>query len=1113
MKLKFLLPIVLLLFLVPISADTAESNVSVQQAVTEAIEEMGQVEVIVVLKEPGTVESTDSIEEKAADYADAQNEVIDDLGNNADVENQYSVINGFSAEINGAGLEELQQNPEVLSIEIDREVNIMLQESIPLINADDVHGTQLSGQNITGISQTICIIDTGIHYDHTDLGGLGFPNSRVLDGYDFVNDDSDPDDDNGHGTHVAGIAAASGGITGVAPGANIIMIKALDASGSGSFSDLIAGINWCVSNKTAYNISVISLSVGTQAYHNGTFCDGDYPSTTAAINNAIANNITVVIATGNENTYTGISAPSCITNATRVTASDKSDNYASYANRGAGFEDIIVAPGGISANGINSTQDGGGYVKMYGTSMAAPHVSGLVALIQQYNKLKSGNELTVAEVFDIINGTGDLLSDTETSMTWSRIDALAAINSFNNITNDTTAPTIVLESPVNGSSINKGTVIDLTITDNVAVSSASYNFNGTNITLANPYDINTSSWSKGTKTVYVYATDTSNNQNSTIYVFTVNNALPVASNVAISPSSPITTNDLNCTWSYSDSDGDAQSGTVVKWFVNNVENSTFENATRISNGNTTRGQQWKCQTTPSDGTAYGTAVNSSAVTIQNSAPSVTTNYPNSSERVSGTITINTTATDLDGQTDIQVVWFYYSNNGGLTYTLIGNDTTPSGSVYGINWNTASVSDGFGYRVKATANDGSANSSRASAGNFTVNNVNEAPTITLTAPNGGEDWEDTETITWSASDPDNDTLTIALYYRLNSSSAWASIDSSEPNDGSFNWDTTSVSNGGNYTVNVTVTDGSLFASDISDDEFSIYNSGGGGGGGGGGDNGNANTSTVSYDVSQVYNSLEINVEQRIQVNSGSLPLTEIIFTPNKNINGTVKIKARGLVSAPATNTVVSGEVYKYFEIITENIKDIEMKNGKLDFKIPKSWLSENSIDKNTIALYRYSLAWSRMPTTQKSEDSSYYYFESLVPGFSNFAITGTKIVQAAPLPEETQTVQTMAPETEAKAEGWLSGFASKFSFVESDNFSFAVIIISVLLIIIISVKAKTAGPKKPKPQQYKQKPQYVRQQNYSYQDRYLRTKQKIPKAEVPQPKTNSRGPPPDFGFSF
>jgi len=1109
MKLKFLLPIVLLLFLVPISADTAESNVSVQPAVTEAIEEMGQVEVIVLLKEPETVEPEDSIEEKAADYADAQNEIIDNLGSDVDVENQFSVINGFSAEINEASLEELQQNPEVLSIEIDREVKIMLQESVPLINADDAHSLQLSGQNITGTGQTICIIDTGIDYDHADLGGPGFPNSRILDGYDFVSDDSDPIDDNGHGTHVAGIAAASGGIIGLAPGANIIAIKALDSGGSGSFSDLIAGIDWCVNNRTVYNISVISLSVGTQAYHNDTFCDGDYPSTTTAINNAIANNITVVIATGNEGNYTGISAPACITNATRVTATDKSDNYASYANRGTGFNNILVAPGGISTNKINSTQNGGGYVGMYGTSMSTPHVSGLIALIQQYNELNSGDELTPAEIFDILNSTGEPLTDTQTSTTWNRIDALAAINS---LASDITAPVIILESPLNSSSIDKGTIIDLTITDDVSVSLVLYNFNGTNITLASPYDINTSGWTKGAKTVYVYATDTSNNQNSTVYVFTINNALPVASNVAISPSSPITTNDLNCTWSYSDADSDSQSGTVVKWLINNVENSTFENLTTIDDAYTTKSQQWKCQITPSDGTAYGAAVNSSAVTIQNSAPSVTTNYPNGGERVSGAITVNTTAADLDGQTDIQVVWFYYSNNGGSTYTLIGNDTTASGSVYGISWNTAGVSDGTGYRVKATANDGSANSSRASANNFSINNVNEAPTITLTAPNGGETWRNTKSITWTASDPDNDTLTIAIYYRINSSSAWASIDSSELNDGSFNWDTTSVSNGDNYTVNVTVTDGSLLASDASDDEFTIDNSASSGGSGSSGSD-STSGDTTTYDISQVYDSLEINVEQRIQVNSGSLPLTEIIFTPNKNINGTVKIKARGLVSAPATNTVVSGEVYKYFEIITENIKDIEMKNGKLDFKIPKSWISQNSIDKNTIALYRYSLAWSRMPTTQKSEDSSYYYFESLVPGFSNFAITGTKIVQAAPLPEETQTVQTMTPETEAKAEGWLSGFAAKFSFVESDNFSFAVIIISVLLIIIISVKAKTAGPKKPKPQQYQQKPQYVRQQNYSYQDRYLRTKQQIPKAEVPQPKTNSRGPPPDFGFSF
>jgi len=117
---------------------------------------------------------------------------------------------------------------------------------------------------------------------------------------------------------------------------------------------------------------------------------------------------------------------------------------------------------------------------------------------------------------------------------------------------------------------------------------------------------------------------------------------------------------------------------------------------------------------------------------------------------------------------------------------------------------------------------------------------------------------------------------------------------------------------------------------------------------------------------------------------------------------------------------------------------------------------------------------------KSEDNSYYYFESLVPGFSNFAITGTAIVTPVVTNETQQMIQAASTPTTANTSGGSpSGFASNFGFIQSDNFAFAVIIVSVLAMIIIFARAKTKSePRKP------QSPQ----QSYSYQGRYLKTKQ-------------------------
>ncbi|MCK4335413.1 MAG: S8 family serine peptidase, partial [Candidatus Aenigmarchaeota archaeon] len=103
--------------------------------------------------------------------------------------------------------------------------------------------------DLTGKGQTVCVIDTGIDYNHK------FISEEYIGGYDFVNDDSDPMDDHGHGTYVSGI------ISNIAPGAKIIAAKALDEDGKGYESDIIAAIDYCIENRDAYGISVISLAI------------------------------------------------------------------------------------------------------------------------------------------------------------------------------------------------------------------------------------------------------------------------------------------------------------------------------------------------------------------------------------------------------------------------------------------------------------------------------------------------------------------------------------------------------------------------------------------------------------------------------------------------------------------------------------------------------------------------------------------------------------------------------------------------------------------------------------------------------------------------------------
>lgn len=216
----------------------------------------------------------------------------------------------------------------------------------------------------TGAGVDIAIVDSGLQSDHCDL------KDNIAGGVNFTDAVSDWEDDTGHGTHCAGVAAAVDndiGVVGVAPDANLWAVKVLH-DGSGYLSDIAAGIDWCIENER----EVISMSFGG---------DSESESISTAIETAYQEGHLLVSSAGNyDNDGDGdcsennVGFPAFHEDVIAVTAMDSDDTITSYSSVGSAAE--LLAPG----DDISSTTTGDGYETKSGTSVAAPHVSGTIAL-------------------------------------------------------------------------------------------------------------------------------------------------------------------------------------------------------------------------------------------------------------------------------------------------------------------------------------------------------------------------------------------------------------------------------------------------------------------------------------------------------------------------------------------------------------------------------------------------------------------------------------------------------------------------------------------------------------------------------------------------------------
>jgi subtilisin-like proprotein convertase family protein len=348
----------------------------------------------------------------------------------------FSLVSGRATR---DGVVRLANRPDVAWVTVDetrRRFQVTPQASQTLIHSDAANAS-----GFTGAGQAVAVLDTGVDYTISQLGGAPFPNSKVVGGMDTADEDSDPMDCDGHGTSVSGVIA---GPNGVAPDAKIVAIKVFasnDATNStckdtAFVSDIIQGINFVITHRAEFHIGTINLSLGAEpddATDQG-YCDTSEPAEAVAIDSAVAADVAVVVSSGNGLFQHSLAAPACISSAVSVGAvyslnsaivrwGDCTDEPATpdlvtcFSNSNTNLS--LLAPGAF----WNTFGKAGRAVPNFGgTSASAPAASGAFALVRQARP-----DLTAFGALGVLRSTGKAVNDPRNNIITPRVDTLAAV--------------------------------------------------------------------------------------------------------------------------------------------------------------------------------------------------------------------------------------------------------------------------------------------------------------------------------------------------------------------------------------------------------------------------------------------------------------------------------------------------------------------------------------------------------------------------------------------------------------------------------------------------------------------------------------------------------------
>ncbi len=438
--------------------DVTEKELKVESEVYKQLEESERINIIIKLSEDSTSDDLNRVIKNSKSNINSLSKEIESKTGKLDIIHTYEAFNSLAVSADKETIELLKQSNLVKEIFAEKTLEIQYQESMPLINATQAWSYPITPTtNLTGLGQIVCLLDSGVDYNHVALGGAW--GVKVIGGYDFVNNDTNPIDDNGHGTHLAGIIAGKGWLNattlfrGVAPDAYLMAEKVCNQNGSCTNTNMLAGMNHCLTAVSIRKLSVISVSIGD---------GGSYSSISntcptwmdAAINAAVSNGIPVVVSSGNQGHKNGISYPACSPNATSVGATyDKTsslsvpwgvctdsngnvtvDRVACGSNTGNNLD--LVAPGAritstatslgtFGSCGYTSSTSNTSTTTCIGTSQSAAHVSGAIALIKQkYRGNIPYNYLGLRRIEKILQNSPITTTDSANGLTFRRLSLI-----------------------------------------------------------------------------------------------------------------------------------------------------------------------------------------------------------------------------------------------------------------------------------------------------------------------------------------------------------------------------------------------------------------------------------------------------------------------------------------------------------------------------------------------------------------------------------------------------------------------------------------------------------------------------------------------------------------